>query len=435
MKSAVKNDVRSTTIRSESGTIVRVPAPIEIPRLVRWSFAVFAAVIPFESAPLSFTSSSFSLAKLAGLIFFGCYFLYYNPLSRRRFLPPIPAPLWGFFGYAAVYLINGLLQNQLSFTRIFTTMQLLALFWIASSLLKNDEMARTVSAAFALGAVALALGMLLELPGFSKPVAAGPGMDERFTSLQDNPSVLAFTVTLAATILVGFNLDTRLRSFWNRILLISLIMPLIVAAVRTGSRGGVVTFLVALLVYLLPGQQSLPKLRALILGVCATGALMFVMTLYPNVLYRMEDTYNPADGGLQPELREEFIYEAFKMFAERPFLGNLSYMEEFAPRVGRFEPMDTHNTFLHLLLEVGLFGAVFFSAGFLLCLRFAWKARSGPLGMLPLALMMATLVMNLVNTEHLTKSVWLVLGLSVAAGAKREERLFVLAPRSLAPTL
>jgi len=412
-----------------------VPATAAIPKLVQWTFAAFAAALSFDNTGVSL-AEDFSLAKFAAIIFVGSYFLYHNPLFGKRPFPPLPAPLWCFGGLAVLYLLNGVLQGQLVQTPIFTLAQLLLFFWVASSLLQNDAMAHTVVTTFAFTSAALAVGTLLELPGFSTSLRSTVG--ERISSLDANPSVLAFNLALAATILIGLNLDTRVRPLWNRILVMVSILPLMVVIVRTGARSGLVAVLAGSLAYLMAVRHSAVKFRAVILAVLVFGSFLYLMTLYPALFNRVLLTYDETQGGA-PEYREIFFYEALKMFTERPVLGNLAYTEEFGIRTGLynstgFVPTDTHNTFLHILLELGLVGAVFFVLGFWLCLRSAWKGRSGNLGMLPLALLMATLVMNLVNTEHLTKSVWLVLALSTAAAPKREKRLFVLVRQSLART-
>lgn len=399
-----------------------------IPKLVRWSFAAFAASLPFEAG--FSLAADFSLAKFAALIFLGSYFLYHNSLFAKRPFPPMSACLWCFCGFAAVYLVNGVFQNQLNLGLAFflRLTQLLLLFWVSSSLLQNDEMARNVLVAYAFGAVALAVGTLFEIPGLYRP----PSATGRVFSLGQNPSVEAFNLVLGATIFVGFNLDTRVRPLLYRMLLLVLTLLLLGMAVRTGARSGSLAFLLVMVAYLLPIPKSAPKLRALILVVLTTGAMLYAMTLYPALMDRIQTYYDKSQTG-KPEWREIFIDEALHMFIERPILGNLNYMEEFGIRTGFGEPMDTHNLYLHVLLEVGLLGSGFLFAGIWLCLRSAWKARSGTLGMLPFAMMTAALTMNFVNTELIQKPFWLVLALGIAAGTERKP-VFLLVRRSLART-
>jgi O-antigen ligase len=73
--------------------------------------------------------------------------------------------------------------------------------------------------------------------------------------------------------------------------------------------------------------------------------------------------------------------------------------------------------FFHLLLEVGVLGAVPFVIGLALCVASAWKARAGTFGNLPFALLMTTLSANLTQTYLTRKPQWLILALAVAAVA------------------
>jgi hypothetical protein len=76
----------------------------------------------------------------------------------------------------------------------------------------------------------------------------------------------------------------------------------------------------------------------------------------------------------------------------------------------------------HLLLEVGLLGAVPFFVGLWLCLTGAWKARAGKYGNLPFALLAMTLSANLTHTYLGRKPQWLILAFAVAAAATAVQR-------------
>ncbi|HZD39098.1 MAG TPA: hypothetical protein VE131_00155, partial [Terriglobales bacterium] len=54
--------------------------------------------------------------------------------------------------------------------------------------------------------------------------------------------------------------------------------------------------------------------------------------------------------------------------------------------------------------------------GLYLCLRYAWKARHGVFGMLPLALLVTVLSANLAHTFLTRKPQWLILAFAAAAG-------------------
>ena len=61
-----------------------LPKP-RIPFMIHWSFLLFVFTIPFEAADLGFTSGSFTVSKLAGLLFLCAVFFS---------LQSAPAPPW-----------------------------------------------------------------------------------------------------------------------------------------------------------------------------------------------------------------------------------------------------------------------------------------------------------------------------------------------------
>ena len=87
-----------------------------------------------------------------------------------------------------------------------------------------------------------------------------------------------------------------------------------------------------------------------------------------------------------------------------------------------FGQKDAHNLFTHLLMEVGLVGAGPFMIGLWLCARGAWRARQGSLGLLPFALLVTALASNLTGTDLALKQFWLVLAITVSAGAVASTR-------------
>jgi O-antigen ligase len=130
---------------------------------------------------------------------------------------------------------------------------------------------------------------------------------------------------------------------------------------------------------------------------------------------RFERTLN--EGSLAN--REEIYPEAWGMFLDKPLLGwgPTINMWELGSRVGeRDHPFrDTHDLLLEVLTVTGALGAIPFFAGILLCLRAAWKARHGPAGVLPLALLVFILVSNIGANLLYSKITWIVLAYALAS--------------------
>jgi O-antigen ligase len=115
--------------------------------------------------------------------------------------------------------------------------------------------------------------------------------------------------------------------------------------------------------------------------------------------------------------REEIYAAAMDMIAVRPLLGwgPVRNLYELGPRVG-WERRDTHNLYLWLLTEAGFIGSAPAFAGLALCMRHAWQARKSVDGVLPLAILVTLLTINLAATFHLLKWFWIVLAFSCASG-------------------
>ena len=70
-----------------------------------------------------------------------------------------------------------------------------------------------------------------------------------------------------------------------------------------------------------------------------------------------------------------------------------------------------HSLYLWILTEVGLLGGIPFMAGIAACVLAAWKARRGPQGSLPLALIVMILFTNLTLTNLMYKTLWIIFAL------------------------
>jgi O-antigen ligase len=302
--------------------------------------------------------------------------------------------------------------------------QLLLLFWISSSLLRVELLTRRALLAFAFASVVLALGTLLQLPGFSTSIESRVG--ERITALDFNPNYLAYTMALAAVILIGTALEIKVRYSWSKALLIALVLPLLALTVRTGSRTGVAAFLIGFAMCLLPNRQSGRRLIIIVLCVFVGVSMVALVTQHQTVLTRFEQSTSGNLAG-----RQVIIPASLQMIAERPLFGwqPVAYWEELGRRVGKiWGAKDAHNLVFHLLMEVGLLGAVPFLIGVALCTLGAWKARTGQFGNLPFALLIMTLSANLTHTYLARKPQWLILALAVAAATAMQKTKAVRLP-------
>jgi O-antigen ligase len=402
-------------------TYIAIPVA-RIPTAVRWCFLSFVCTLPFEATELPFVTGSLSLAKLSGLLFFLFYFLYYGPFSTKRSFPYPSRAVWWFLGYIVVFVLNGLFAGEEFvsdfLTRCFTQVQLVVLLWIASDLLKDEKMARSVLLTFSIASGLLAVGNILQLPGFYEEVSAG-----RVTAFDYNQNLIAVNMAFAAVMAVGLCLYTSYRIFPSKILLFVLTLCLLVVMVRTGSRGGVAGFMIGSLVYLLPYWRSKRTWIAIVLVILSVAAVLYITAGDPAVLERWRQTYYEGDlAG-----RDEIYAIVSDMILEKPVLGwSIPGNYELGRREGgRFFSIarDAHNTPLALLLDVGIVGATPFFVGLWLCGLSAWRARLGSLGLLPLALLFTLVVCMMSGNFVPMKQLWLILALTLAAAPAMSREL------------
>lgn len=397
----------------------------QLPLVIRWCFLLFVFTIPFEAAELSFTTSSFSLSKMTGMLFFAVYFFHYNPLlgqiiSPGRSLPVPPRAFWWFLGYATTYVLSGFfLPEKLTsgfVSRLLTLVQLLLLFWVAADLLQDAKLTRQFLLSYAMASALLAGGMLLHLPGFSESVQAG-GV-ERGTVLGNNPNTVATVWALAVIMLAGLCLNSA-YSYLTRLLIVGLSMPLLAGLVNTGSRAGIGALLIGFLVYLVPHWRSQRKLVTIFLALLGIAATAYFVVNSPAAAQRWQETFH--EGKLAG--REKIIPAALGMVAERPIFGwqPVRFQYELGRRVAEgyyTGTRDAHNLIFHLLLEVGVVGTVPCLVGLWWCGQGAWRARAEDLGLLALALFLAVMAASMTHTDLARKSFWLVLALASAAASR-----------------
>jgi O-antigen ligase len=391
-----------------------------IPKAVRWLFLLFVFSFPFEATDLGFMTGSLSISKLGGLFFFIFYFFYYGPFSKKRTLPHFSEPMSWFLGYLIIFVLNVFFVDEQFlggfFSRCFTLTQLMVFFWVASDLLKDKKMAMAVLLTYSIASVLLALASIFQVPGFYEVVAEG-----RVTAIGDNPNALAEHMSVAGVTLVGLCLHMPYRFFLRRIFLLLLALPLMTVMVQTGSRTGVLAFIIGCLIYLLPHWRSRRLMISIILATLVIGATVYMVANDPDLMRRWNATYYEGSTS-----GRDVIYEAaFNMISEKPILGwhPIMWFYELGYRVGLWTGRDAHNLVLALLLEVGVVGTIPFLVGLWLCGRSAWRARVGHLGLLPLALLFTVLAAGTSGTTLVWKPQWLVLALSLATASTMTREL------------
>jgi O-antigen ligase len=371
-----------------------------------------------------------TFARVMGLLFFATYCFYYNPLLA---LWPSPSrPCRWFLAYLAIYCLSGFLlpQDLISafFSRLLTLLQLIMFFWVVTDLCKDEKIMRQVLLTYAIALSVLAVGMVLQLPAFAPTDPAfqeSAGEIERASVLGYPGNTVASMWALAIVALVGLCLHPA-YTLCTKLLWAFCALPMLAAIGKTGSRAGMGGLLIGLVVYSVPHWRARWKLCTVFLALLGIAATVYFIMNTPSAMQRWEQAV--YEGKLAG--REHIVPVALKMFLERPLLGwqPFAYERELGRRLGRYKK-DAHNLFLTLVLEVGIVGAVPFLIGLWRCAQTAWQARTGSLGLLPLAILITILAAAAAQPFLWHKWFWLALvciASSLAPGHATRPRILLI---------
>jgi O-antigen ligase len=373
-------------------------------RLIVAAFVVFVSSIPFEAVVVG-QEGRVSFSRLLGYLFFGLALLQPGLCFRKP-----PRALWWFALYLGFYVLNGLSQASGYWPDIASTAvrlaQFIVLLWVAYNLLQYDRVAKLVWWGFGLSCVAV--GCLLVSGVGTSIVSQRTG---RQTIFGEGANTIAGIIGLGAVALIGMvygRAGARKRvklAAWASFLIV------VLAITRTGSRGALVGLGAGVMTLLASRGSARIRMRNALIVTLALGASTWLIATSAITSSRWEETLE--EGSMSG--RQRIYREAVRMVEEKPILGwgPVTNFYELGRRLG-LPKRDTHNLFLWLLTEQGLVGAVPFCIGLWVCGRAAWRGRHGLQGLLPLALFVAALTLNLAGTYYVTKWFWVILAYTVA---------------------
>jgi O-antigen ligase len=376
--------------------------------LTRAALLLFVVSIPVEfpdrAIPVEITTlTAFLLVGAAAL----------NPSAcLRRIPPPVVAFAIYLWAFVAVALVVGVTHRQLA-GRLFVNLALMvALVLVASNLLRRPAILRLALVAFVSACAARAAIQLLGVATTSTEVWTG---GERVTTLGQNANLSAIILSAGLVAAVGLTRSDLAPPRWLRTAVWPLAVMLAAAVIQTGSRGGLLCTVVGIAVFSLRGHTVLARVRSITLAVLAMGALTAGVWRSDVMRHRLEES--AEEGRLAGR---EAIYPAtLGMIAERPWIGwgPIENQFEIARRIRERElpRRDAHNLLLELFSATGAVGAIPFLVGLALVIRHALRARRGPAGVLPLALLASVLTGTLSGTWIVSKVLWLSFAVAIAA--------------------
>jgi O-antigen ligase len=234
--------------------------------------------------------------------------------------------------------------------KFWTFVQLFAVLWMIWELAPSGPRLRGLLTAYLLGSYVSALNTVLLL-------RTGEAM-RRFAAGGMDPNDLAMTLALAVPIAwyLGITSPRTLHRWIARAYL-----PIgLLAVILTGSRGGMVTALVGLLIIPLTMTRLSPgRLAAAVVLLAAAGGL--AVTYVPeNIVARLESTGTEVEdarlGG-----RFKLWVAGVRAFMKQPVMGygTSGFIPAIKPELGP-RAQVAHNSFLSVLVEEGLIGLLLY---------------------------------------------------------------------------
>jgi len=300
--------------------------------------------------------------------------------------------------------------------KYYTFVQLFVVMWMMWELAPTPERVRRLLAAFALGGFVPALatiGLFIQSRGSLR----------RFSAAGADPNSLAMTLALVMPIAWYLSLTTQrpLRRWIYRAYI-----PIgLLAATLTGSRGGMLAWIVALSIIPLTMKLSPGRLAA-VMGMLALSAVLLVTYVPENIVERLGSTSSSLQGGgLGGRLK--FWIAGLHAFQFKPLAGYGvgRFISAITPELGA-NALVAHNSFISVLVEEGLIGLILYCSMLLAVFRTVLDLPS-------LERRFALVLFATLNTALLPltwedeKAAWFVmsilLGMSVYRDRKRERNL------------
>jgi O-antigen ligase len=263
---------------------------------------------------------------------------------------------WKLFQLAAVMFVTwtGFATWWLHMTaipqKLYTFVQLVVVLWLIWELAPTVKRMRGLLTAFVLGAFVPAVATILLY------VEAGGSM-RRFSAGGADPNSLANTLALAMPMAWYLSITTKRPLF---VWICRAYVPIgLMATVLTGSRGGLLSMLVALTIIPFTMKLSPGRLTATLAMLALSGAL--VIAYAPeSVVERLSTTTESAQSGNLGG-RVRLWVAGVHAFTHKPMMGYGvgQFKSAITPELGAMA-LVAHNSFLSVLVEEGIIGLILY---------------------------------------------------------------------------
>lgn len=303
-------------------------------------------------------------------------------------------------GCSLVYINNGWQEIPRKFL---TFIQLFVMLWMIWELAVSRSRQIGLMTAYVLGAYLAAFDTILlwrRQGELMRRFAAG-GVDNNDLAM-----------LLALGIPIAWYLSMNVRKPLLRWLFSAYLPCAVLAVGLTGSRGGMVTTVVALLIVPLTVSRLSPLRRGVAIALLWISGIVAVTYLPQTLMERLASTTTEVEGGTLGG-RMKIWVAGVHAFSMRPLTGygTSSYKRAIDPWL-RTRNQVAHNSFLSVAVEEGLVGLVLYSMMFLLVWRSVLKLPRTERRFALVLLAALVISMMTLTSEH-SKRVWAILAILV----------------------
>jgi exopolysaccharide production protein ExoQ len=360
---------------------------------------LFVFSVPWER--LIILSGISIISKATGALALGMTLLVVVISARLRRWRGIHVAAFLFVAWASIGVM--VLHLQEVPAKLYTFIQLFLVTWMVWELATTARRLQGLLLAYVLGAYVAALETILLYRRAADDL-------RRFAAGGSDPNSLAMTLALALPMAWYLGM-THPKSSIRWVCRLYLPVGLLGIAL-TGSRGGLITAMVALLIVPLAMTNLSPgKLVSTIAMLGISGAL--AVAFVPDTLIQRFSTTSESVQDLSLGGRFRLWQAGIHAFFQRPVMGygTAAYKQAITPEMGSLTQL-AHNSYISVLVEEGIVGLMLFLLMFLLVV--------GPILRLPRLERRFTLVLLatlMVAMSPLTwedqKPVWIILGVLI----------------------
>jgi len=345
-------------------------------------------------------------------------FLASTALALRACYGRIPTALLWFGGFLWVFAVSSLLHGWVNFGDVrhyfIVLVEAVLVCWASLNLFSRVAVGVTALWCYVFSALARSVLPMIGVGRTSYTVWTG---GERVTAFGQNANFSAILMAVGLVTLLGLTFGRPGTARRTRLAAVPIGLFIGYAIIETGSRGGLLALgggLVALI--FTAGGNLKVRLRNGLVTLLALGLVTYSAFTATVMKNRLEAT---AETGTMAG-REQLYPSLVDMALEKPLAGwgPINNQYEVASRTTDMakEHRDAHNLLLELFTSLGLVGAVPFLIGLGICVAGAWRGRTSPYGIVPLALIALFLVANISTNLVAYKPFWWVLALAFASG-------------------